>query len=276
MSNDNQKFTRQLEDYIDKGKEAYKKHNYDYAIELFSHALKERQDLPEILHYLHLSKIKKLRENPPSILSKGAGKVKAQTYLLNAKKLASDGKYDKAIAEYEKALSIDALNANIFIKLGNLYLEKGEEDKAISSYQEAIEVNNNNLEALKQLGKLYKDKEEFDKAEQFFSKAKKIAPNDADVQKGLKDLAALQTIDAGKWEEQDSYRTKIKDEEEAKKLEKESKAAKTEEDIDYLIEEAEKDLKKDPENTSILFKLADLYKETKDYNKAQIIYEKII
>ena len=121
-----------------------------------------------------------------------------------------------------------------------------------------------------------KKKEEYKQATGYFKKARDIAPNDADTQKGIKDLAALQTIDKAKWEEQESFRTKIKDKEEAKRLEKESKVAKTEKDIDFLIKEVEENLKKDPENTSILFKLADLYRQKDDLNKVQEIYKKIL
>ena len=234
MSENNEKLPREIEDYIEKGKQAYKRHNYEYAIELFNHALRLKQDLAEVRHYLHLSNIKNFKENPPSIISKGARKLKAQIYILNVKKLKSNGKLNKATNEYEKALSIDSLNTNIFIKLAKFLLELDKEEMSINTFKEALVINPNNLEALKQLGKLYQKKEEYKQAKEYFEKARDIAPNDADAQKGIKDLAALQTIDKAKWEEQESFRTKIKDEEEAKKLEKESKIAKTEKDIDFF------------------------------------------
>ena len=276
MSENNEKLPREIEDYIEKGKQAYKRHNYEYAIELFNHALRLKQDLAEVRHYLHLSNIKNFKENPPSIISKGARKLKAQIYILNVKKLKSNGKLNKATNEYEKALSIDSLNTNIFIKLAKFLLELDKEEMSINTFKEALVINPNNLEALKQLGKLYQKKEEYKQAKEYFEKARDIAPNDADAQKGIKDLAALQTIDKAKWEEQESFRTKIKDEEEAKKLEKESKIAKTEKDIDFLIKKEEENLKKDSENTPILFKLADLHRQKDNLNEAQEIYKKIL
>jgi len=276
MNENNQKIPREIEDYIEKGKQAYKRHNYEYAVELFNHALRLKQDLAEVRHYLHLSNIKNFKENPPSIISKGVRKLKAQTYILNVKKLKSNGRLKQAVSEYEKAISADPLNVNIYIRLAKLFLELDEEKMSMNTFKEILSFDPDNVEALKQLGKLYQKKEEYKQAEEYFEKARDIAPNDADVQKGIKDLAALQTIDKAKWEEQESFRTKVKDIKEARRLEKESKVAKTEKDIDFLIKEVEENLKKDPENTSILFKLADLYSQKDGLNKAQEIYKKIL
>ena len=57
---------QQVKDYYSKGLFAFEKKNYDYAIELFSHALSLKRDLADARHYLHLAAQRKLQENPPS------------------------------------------------------------------------------------------------------------------------------------------------------------------------------------------------------------------
>ncbi len=276
MNQNNKDIPKEVQQYVDKGKEALKKHNYEYAVELFNHALTLNQELPEIRHYLHLSQIKNFQENPPSIFTKGINKARVQSFIFNAKKLESQGRIKEAIEEYEKAISIDPLNASTFNKLAYLFVKNGQEQMAINTFNETLVINPENLEALKQLGKIYQKKEEYEKAQNFFNKAKQIKPDDIDVQKGLKDLAALRTIDKGKWQEESSYREKIEDKEEAERLEKESRTIKTKQDIDFLIKNLEKEIEKEPKNASLLYKLADYYKQKEDYNKTQQIYKRIL
>lgn len=273
---DNSQVPKEIQDYINKGKEAYDRHNYDYAIELFNHALDLDFSMVETRHLLHLTKIKRAKENPPSIISIGANKVKSQTFILNAKKSDSSGKTQEAIKEYEKALRFDPLNDSIYIKMAVLFEDANNEEAAIKTYQEALTVNPDSLPALKKLGVIFKDKGDFEKSRQYFTRAQQVAPNDAEVNKGLKDLAALQTIDKGGWEDQDTFRTKIEDKKEAEKLERETRKAKTSEDIDFLIKDTEDKLSQDPENTQLMFRLAEYYKQKNFYDKAQGAYNAIL
>lgn len=267
---------KEIQEYIDKGKQALKRRNYDYAIELFVHALALKIDLVEARSFLHITKIKKHQENPPSFIIAKTNIVRAQTFVLNAKKLQVTNKFNDAISAYEKALIFDPLNDKIYIKLANLFLNRKMKESALKTFREAVSVNPNSLEALKELGKLCQEKELYQEAEDYFSRALQISPHDADAQKGIKDLAALQTIDKGSWEDQKTFRTKIKDKEEAKKLEKETKEAKTEEDINYLINDLKEKLKEDPENILLLFKLADYCSKIKSFDTAQNTYKQIL
>ena len=196
--------------------------------------------------------------------------------MLNAKKLELRGKMNEALEEYEKALSFDPLNAKIFIKLGAVFLNLEMKESALKTYQEGLSLDENNLEALKKLGMLYKDKEDFNKSQSYYLRAHQLSSNDADVQKGLKDLAALKTIEKDGWADQDTFRSKIQDKDEASKLEKEARIAKSDEDIDYLIQNLKEKLKGDPENTSMLFRLADYYKVKKFFDEANELYTKIL
>ncbi|MCK4519289.1 MAG: hypothetical protein KAU12_04125 [Candidatus Omnitrophica bacterium] len=276
MSENEKALPKEIKQYLKKGEEAFRRRNYDYAIELFSHALLLDVKLADTRNFLHLTKIKKFRENPPSFFSYGANKVKAQTYMLNAKKLEVRGRLNEALEEYEKALNFDPLNAKIFIKQAAVFLKLEMKEAALKTYQEGLSMDENNLEALKKLGMLYKDKKELNRSQNYYVSAGQLSPDDADVQKGLKDLAALKTIERDGWADQDTFRSKIRDIEEASKLEKETKMAKSDEDIDYLIQNLKEKLKGDPENTAMLFRLADYYKAKELFDEADVIYKKIL
>jgi tetratricopeptide (TPR) repeat protein len=97
-----------------------------------------------------------------------------------------------------------------------------------------------------------------------------------DIMQGLKDLSALQTIDKGGWQNQDTFRDKIKDKDEASKLEIETRGAKSAEDAEYLINSTKKQLEADPENVSLLFKLADNYKAKNSLLEAREVYQNIL
>jgi tetratricopeptide (TPR) repeat protein len=267
---------QEIKEYLVKAEDAFKKHNYDYAIELYSHALELDKTILETRHYLHITKIKKNQEAPPSFMAKGMNKAKGQAIALNARKLESQGKIKEAIDEYEKSLTADASTASTLCKMAALFNEQANTEAAAMTYQEALMINPDEITALKELGRLFKDKEEFDKARQYYSHAQRLSPNDMEINQGLKDLSALQTIDKGGWQNQDTFRDKIKDKDKASELEIETRASKSAEDLDVLISSTKKQLEKEPENVSLLFKLADSYKAKNSFAEAKEVYLQVL
>ena len=267
---------QEIKAYLIKAEDAFKKHNYDYAIELYNNALELDKTINLTRHYLHITKIKMAQENPPSFIALGLNKAKGQAIVLKAKKLESRDKMNEAIDEYEKALSVDSLNTKTLCRMGGLFDQLDNREAAIMTLQEALMVNPDDLTALKELGRLFKEKEEFDKARQYFSHAQKLKPTDAEILQGLKDLSALQTIDRGGWQDQDTFRDKIIDKEKASELEIETRTSKSAEDIEYLIQSTKKQLDSEPENVSLLFKLAGSYKAKGSLVEAKEVYSQIL
>ena len=72
---------------------------------------------------------------------------------------AAKGENEAAIAHYQKALSLDPLNARVQFALGKIYYtEKGLYYEAVGAYQKAIELDPYFLEARMGLGEIYEDK----------------------------------------------------------------------------------------------------------------------
>ena len=67
--------------------------------------------------------------------------VDAKNIFYQAGQLYREGKFDEAVAEYEKLLSGDTESANIYYNIGNCYFKKGAIGKAIVNYQRAKRLN---------------------------------------------------------------------------------------------------------------------------------------
>jgi tetratricopeptide (TPR) repeat protein len=72
---------------------------------------------------------------------------------------AAKGENEAAIAHYQKALSLDPLNARVQFALGKIYYsEKGLYYEAVSAYKKAIELDQYFLDARMGLGEIYEEK----------------------------------------------------------------------------------------------------------------------
>ena len=106
------------------GSEAFRKGDFDKAIESFNKALS--LDPKNFNAY------------------NGLGNVYARK-----------GDVDKAIESFNKALSLNANEPSAHIGLGNLYFRKGDTPKAIESFEKVLSTYPRNAEALFSLGAVY-------------------------------------------------------------------------------------------------------------------------
>jgi tetratricopeptide (TPR) repeat protein len=88
-------------------------------------------------------------------------------------------RYDKAIADYNKAIEINPNLPDAHNYRGLAYYRKGHYDKAISDFNKAIELNPRDAEAYNNRGIAYVRKGQNDKAISDYTKAIEINPRDA-------------------------------------------------------------------------------------------------
>jgi len=102
-----------------------------------------------------------------------SGKAKKETAILvfQGKQLATQKKWDEAIALYNKAIKENPNYGYAFISKGIAYMSEGNLDKAIANYSESIDVSPEFTEAYQNRGVLYEFKGQFNKAIADFDKA---------------------------------------------------------------------------------------------------------
>jgi S1-C subfamily serine protease len=126
-----------------------------------------------------------------SILSgseKELGKQTPEYYYAQGQIAENMGNDDKALADYQRAISIDDKYADAYIGLGGIYFDKGRYDLEVSYYEKAVDIKPNSYEFLYYLGTAYEDIQQYDKAAEAYSKALRLKPNYKDA---LHDYAVL-------------------------------------------------------------------------------------
>ncbi|MDX1349290.1 MAG: tetratricopeptide repeat protein [Putridiphycobacter sp.] len=93
------------------------------------------------------------------------------------------GEYDKAIANYNKALEIKPENKFIYSNIANNYIKLGEEEKAISYIDKGIAATEGveKVAFLILKGNYFRGIEDLDNAEKAYDEAYAIQPNNANV-----------------------------------------------------------------------------------------------
>ncbi|MCK5707239.1 MAG: hypothetical protein KAI43_06250 [Candidatus Aureabacteria bacterium] len=132
---------------------------------------------------------------------------------------------------------------------------------AIHAYKAFLNLKSKDLQGLKALSKIYMDLDDRDSARNIFKKILKIAPFDNDANRGLKDIAAKVTIEKSNWDDNEDFRSKIKDEDDAKLSEIEAHLSKTDKEIMMIIDKNEELLKKEPHNLGALRALSEEYQK---------------
>lgn len=85
--------------------------------------------------------------------------------------------FDKAIADFTKAIEIDPKDADAYYARGLVRHIKGDYDKAIADYTKVIEINPKRAKAYKARGFCWEAKGQYDKAKADYAKAKEIDPS---------------------------------------------------------------------------------------------------
>ncbi len=256
-----------------RGMDAFDKDNLDYAITLFISAVKDSPGFVKARNILRLAEYKQLEKS--SLLSVIIKKFTALLITLPVKSLLLLNVLQKdwigVMAKAEDILKEYPKNVHILSQLANaaeMTKREGMILTAIDSYEKARRVSRKNLRVLKTLARIYRQIGDLDRSRACFEDIRRYQPHDKDIERGLKDLAALGTIARGGLDDVTTYRTKIRDEEQSDIFEKESRLVKSKKDIEALIANTEKQLQSKPDNTNLHKKLAELYIESRDFSKA--------
>jgi tetratricopeptide (TPR) repeat protein len=159
--------------------------NFEKAVEYFTYSLPEQFnkyiDSSSILFnrghsYLFMKQYDKAIADFSQAISLNPKKYEA--YGNRGVSYSAKGKYDKAIDDYNQVIFLNPKDEQAYNNRANNYLYKGEYDKAIADYTQAISLNPKDDKAYNNRGIDYSDKGEYDKAIADYTQAISLNPKD--------------------------------------------------------------------------------------------------
>jgi len=174
----------------------------------------------------------------------------------------------KALEAAEEMLKSDPASA-----AGNKLLGAGAEalelhGTAAFAYETLVKADPNNTEYVKSLMSAYIGMGRNEDAIRVGDGAYRKNPSDDEIQSLIKKASVQQTMDKGKWEEDKSFRDKLKDEDEAQKLELAARAQTGEAGLRAMIEEATAAVAEEPGNMNHYRDLASHYRKLGEHDNA--------
>lgn len=269
---------RQLREQYEKGKSAFDRKNFDYAIAIFNEVLKKEPGFYDCREALRASQFAKCGGGGgffKKMLSQGTSQpllAKGQVELM--KNAAS------AMATAESVLNSDPNSTAAHKLLADAAMQMELPKTAILSLEIAVKNAPKDEEIKKDLARAYSAAGQGSKAEDIFAELMRLHPNDLKLVQELKDISAQKTLTEGGYEALSSgtgsYRDILKDKDQAVQMEQESRQVKSEDVATRMLREYESRLELEPKNLKLLRNIAEIYDQQKDYDKALESYQRII
>ncbi len=263
MSEDTQK---QL---YDRGREAFSKRNYDYAIDLFRQILTLNLDHVDARKALRICEMKKYEEiGYPSKFSTAPLSMKSEAQLRMQKAPA------KIADVCENHLAKDPRSVRFRFALAQALLDGKHLEGAIAELEMARELQPDNVDVLGTLGRAYTHKGLIPEARACLTRACQLKPEDRHLLKARNDLEAIATMAKGY--EKENYKDAMKDKDQASRLEQdqhlkinEDQIAASSQDLDRQIASATTERDK----VKLLRKKGEMLEVSGDLNGAQVAYQ---
>ncbi|MBP8655393.1 MAG: hypothetical protein KBI43_02990 [Kiritimatiellae bacterium] len=259
---------RKTRDLYEKAMAALERGNTGYALDMLKQVITVEPRFLLARKNLRIAQVKLAVAAKPNAMTHQLSSLKGAFTLMAAQgKLKKDPK--AALDGAEKLLAMDPLNLS-FLKFFAQAAEAAEmTELAVQTLEIARPYYTRNVDFLRLLAKLYIDTNQPGGAKDCYAAVVELRPNDQQAIKNLKDAAALDTMKAGNWTDMKSdFRSKLKDQKEAIRLEQQAKSVKGESDIDALIEDRLRDIQREPQNMNFRRALADLYVRAERFDEA--------
>ena len=245
--------------YFDLAQTNLKNKKYDKAIEYFN---KANENWPEEFgkRYSGLSDAYAFKND------------KARSAYYKAKGYQQEYDQEKAIENYQLAISLNPNLTESFIALGDLYDESGSTEEAIQNYEKAVALNPNWTEGLIRLGGAYTDQGDYKKATEYYEHAVALDPKRAD---GFERLGYLYKKDNQFGKAIENYEKSIQlDTSSFENFIQLGKLYKGNMDYEKAIKSFQKAINLDSTSSTGFVHLAEFYQGQRDYEKAVKNYNK--
>ncbi len=259
---------RKIRDLFEKAMAALERGNASYALDMLKQVITLEPRFLQARKNLRIAQVKAFMATKPNAMTHQMASLKGAFTMMGAQgKLKKDPK--AALDGAEKLLQLDPLNLPFLKFFAQAAEAAGMPEIAAQTLEIARPYFAKDVAFLRLLARLYIATNQPSGARDCYATVAELLPNDQVAIKNLKDAAALDTMKSGGWTDMKSdFRSKLKDQKEAIRLEQQAKAVKGENDVDTLIVERLKDIEREPQNMNFRRALADLYVRAERYDEA--------
>lgn len=240
---------------------ALQRGNHDYVIEVTNSVLKTA---PGCLPVRRLQRAAQLRlaQSKNKLFTKAFGSVTQAGFLFGKKEPA------KQLENAERMLNADPNNAAGLKMLADAALAMDLPETAAFAWECLKEQQPTDRETLLGLGEAYlsagKAKEALATADALL----RLRPQDGDALALMRKASVAQTMDKGRWEDQGSFRDKLRDEKASVSLEQASKVVTSADMTRRLLQEALSRVEAEPESINHYRSVIDAYRKLGDLTAA--------
>lgn len=262
--------------YFEKGKSAFKKKNYDYAVTMFRKVVDLDPGNKEARQLLRQAEERRVSGNSSSFL----GKLKGFVPLLKLKFSKSP---ESVVEHCEDYLESDPYNLNIRIQLAKNLEKLGHPEVGAGELKPLAEHFTEEPRLHKNLAIMYISDGKSEKATPHLKKLRRLKPSDREVDEMLKNAMAESTVQEGGWEDAESTEELRKKEDEEEEAESEKSILDQDLKRPGKIREAIPELKKgikeatnEDQKADFLEQLGTYYKRLEQYGKAVETFKNVL
>ena len=260
---------QKAQNFTNRGRQALESGRFELAMDMLMEAVSAAPDVLETRKLLRTAQIANFRHkgSKAGIGSKLSGMMARNKIHGIIKK----GQYAEAMAEAEKLLCqnpLDADNIECAVKAAEA---AGKQDHAAISVEAAYECGNKDPALLERVATYYSLAKNWTKARDAYQKLAQIKPGDQRVMQLLKNSEAQATMNAG-WTQsagkKGGFQNLIANKEQAKKLDQANKAVITGDDAEAMIQDKLAQIEREPKNMNARRALARIYMQNKRFAEA--------
>ena len=270
--------SQKVRDLFNKGFSALERGRLDYAIDMLSECLEEVPQFLQARRFLRAAEMQLYKANCASAISRIAALTFTfPLYPVALLKMIKGG--FPAVKATDKLLRKAPLFKPYMLMFAHAAESADMPEAAVQMLEIGREHHVDDSQILEGLGEAYVKGERHKDAISCYERVCELRPNDPAALKLLKDAMAMDSISSD-WsqagEDGGSFQDLVRDSDEAKRLEKENKAVKSDEDIDLLIDDTLKKIESEPENTNYYRSLSRLYAHKQAFDESENTLKKAI
>jgi len=247
---------------IQKAEEAFRRRNYDFAVELYRQLLDLSPDLGDARAGLRRA----LRKRQEAAGSGGKlfRAVSGALPLNKARALSKLGKHDASARALEDYLASNPLDEEANLMLGLELEQAGHLKSACAVYEFTAEIAPKNAEALKRAGAMMQRQGEHGKALAYFERALEADPRDQDALKARKNLAAETALSRSNVGNVSHSRELIKDKDRTRELERSKRLVQSEEELRAELARLEERFAENSSDAETMTQLSEVHERLGD------------